>query len=201
MTRPGFGSTSPVLRCGRCGRFVDWENSRLNVVCGCRPHLDLPPVLVREASESDRREALALFRRHFGAGPLIVNGGAVSLEDAHALVAETDAEIAGALAWRPVTGGLHVLALATEPMWQRAGVGGHLLAEAEMLARQQNQSRVIASVTNDNLPALYFYQRRGYRLLAILPDSGAAKPRRPEAIGFGGIAIRDEVQLVKQVAN
>ena len=82
MTKPGFGSTSPVLRCGRCGRFVDWENSRLNVVCGCRPHLDLPPVLVREASERDRREALALFRRHFGAGPLTLNGEAVSLEDA-----------------------------------------------------------------------------------------------------------------------
>ena len=82
-------------------------------------------------------------------------------------------------------------------MWQRAGVGGHLVAEAELLARRQRQPRVIVTVTNDNLPALYFYQRRGYRFSAILRDSGAGLVKGEAAVGFAGIAITDELQLQK----
>lgn len=192
-----FGAKPDVLRCGRCGKFVDWEDARLQVVCDCRPHLDLPPVLVREGSAEDREKALELFRRDFGPAQLVAYGEAVSLENANVLVAETEREIAGALAWRHFDGAFHILALATDPMWQRAGVGGHLVAEAELLARRQEQPRLIVTVTNDNLTALYFYQRRGYRFSAILRDSVAAHAGDQEAIGFAGIPIKDEVQLVK----
>jgi len=197
MNTSGFGAKPAILRCGRCGRFVDWQDARLQVVCGCRPHLELPPVLVREASAADRAKALDLFRDVFRPAQLVSFGEAISLDDAAAFVAETDQGIAGALAWRPFDGALHILALATDPMHQRAGVGGHLVAEAELLARRQNWPRVIVTITNDNLPALYFYQRRGYRLSAVLRDSIAAQTRDQKAIGFAGIPILDEIQLAK----
>jgi ribosomal protein S18 acetylase RimI-like enzyme len=199
MNKLTFGAKPAVLRCGRCGKFVDWEDSRLQVVCGCRPHLELPPVLVREGRASDREKALELFRRDFGPAQLVAYGEAISLEDAATLVAETENEIAGALAWRYFDGALHILALATDPMWQRAGVGGHLVAEAELLARREQQPRVIVTITNDNLPALYFYQRRGYRVSAILRDSVAAHTRDQPAVGFAGIPIVDEIQLAKYI--
>jgi len=197
MNTSGFGAKPAILRCGRCGRFVDWQDARLQVVCGCRPHLELPPVLVREASASDRVKALELFRHVFRPAQLVSYGEAISLDEAAAFVAETDEGIAGALAWRPFDGALHILALATDPMHQRAGVGGHLVAEAELLARRQNWPRVIVTITNDNLPALYFYQRRGYRVSAILRDSFAAHTRDQKTMGFAGIPILDEIQLAK----
>jgi ribosomal protein S18 acetylase RimI-like enzyme len=202
MNAPGFGAKPAILRCGRCGKFVDWQDSRLQVVCGCRPHIELPPVLVREGSPADRVKALELFKRDFGPAQLVAYGEAISLDKAAALVAEvaeTDGEIAGALAWRPFDGALHILALATDPMWQRAGVGGHLVAEAELLARRHNWPRVIVTIANDNLPALYFYQRLGYRLSAILRDSIAAHTREAKAVGFAGIPILDEIQLAKEL--
>ena len=200
MNKLAFGAKPAVLRCGRCGKFVDWADARLQVVCGCRSHLELPPVLVREATAGDREKALELFRRDFGHKQMVAYGEAVSLDDAAALVAETDHEIAGALAWRHFDGALHILALATDPMWQRAGVGGHLVAEAELLARRQSQPRMIVTITNDNLPALYFYQRHGYRLSAILRDSVAAHARDQQpALGFAGISILDELQLSKNL--
>ena len=197
--KAAFGSKSDVMRCGRCGKFVDWEDARLQIVCGCRPQLDLPPVLVRRASAEDRERAMELFRRDFGPAQLVAYGAPISLDDADALVAETYKEIAGALAWRHYDGGFHILALATDPMWQRAGVGGHLVAEAELLARRQQQPRVIVTVTNDNLPALYFYQRRGYRLSAVLPDSLSSQPANRGLVGFANIPIADEVQLAKNL--
>jgi ribosomal protein S18 acetylase RimI-like enzyme len=84
-------------------------------------------------------------------------------------------------------------------MWQRAGVGGHLVAEAELLARRQGLPRVIVTIANDNLPALYFYQRQGYRISAILRDSLAAHTRGQQAVGFAGIPILDEIQLAKEI--
>jgi len=198
MNTSGFGAKPAILRCGRCGRFVDWQDARLQLVCGCRPHLELPPVLVREASASDRVKALELFRHVFRPAQLVSYGEAISLDEAAAFVAETDEGIAGALAWRPFDGALHILALATDPMHQRAGVGGHLVAEAELLARRQNWPRVIVTITNDNLPALYFYQRRGYRVSAILRDSIAAQTRDQKPMGFAGIPILDEMQLAKE---
>ena len=201
MNHLAFGAIHPVLRCGRCGKFADWEESRLQIVCGCRPHLELLPVLVREAATAqDRERAQALFRRYFGHVPQVAFGQPVSLDDAAALVAEAEKEIGAALAWRSFDGALHIMALATEPMWQRAGLGGYLVAEAELLARRQELTRVVVTLTNDNIPALYFYQRHGYRLTAVVPGSVAAQTRAPST-GFAGIQVLDEIQLSKDLQS
>ncbi len=187
-----------VLRCSRCGRFVDWEDARLQVVCECRPHLDLPPVMVREATGTDRDAAQALFARDFRRAGTVTFGEAVVLDDAEALIADMQGEIGGALAWRVNDGTFRIVALATDPMWQRAGVGGYLLAEAELIARRKQVAQMLVTTTNDNLPALYFYQRHGYRITAVLLDTQPVSPDRRPA-GFGGIPVRDEIRLTKQL--
>ena len=125
MIQPEFGARPAVLRCARCGKFVDWEEARLQIVCRCRPHLDLPPVLVRESAQDDRVSALHLFARDFGHTDIVALGDIMNLGDAHLLVAELKDELAGALAYRLMPDALHIIALATDPMWQRSGVGGH----------------------------------------------------------------------------
>jgi ribosomal protein S18 acetylase RimI-like enzyme len=188
-----------VLRCGRCGRIADWKDARVQIVCGCRSRLELPPPLVREAVAADRERALDIFRREFGGRQLVADGQPVSLDNADLLVAETEGGVTGALAWRRVDDALHIMALATDPMWQRSGVGGYLVAEAELLARRQSLPRVRVTVSNDNIPALYFYQRRGYRLSAVLTDSLSAQPANHGIVGFAGIPIVDEIQLSKNL--
>ncbi len=194
-----FGGKSPVLRCSRCGTFVDWSEARAQVVCECRGRIDLPPVLVREAGDRDREAALELFRRDFGGTGLVAFGQLMDLDAAPTLVAEMNGEIAGALAYRLVDAGLHLVALATDPMWQRSGVGGHLVAEAELLARRLEIPRVIVSVTNDNLPSLYFYQRRGYYVTEWIANGVAKYSKSDSLVGFAGIRIRDEIRLEKDL--
>jgi GNAT superfamily N-acetyltransferase len=196
MNDMAFGAAQPVLRCGRCGRFVEWPESRLQVVCSCRPHLELLPVLVREAGPEDREVAHAILRRHFGHAPIIAFGEPVALDSAPVLVAEAEREIGGALAWRLLDHALHVIAVATEPMWQRSGIGGYLLAEAELLARRQGRERVVVTIGNDNVPALYFYQRRGYRISGVAPIAPGS-----HAVGFAGIAVVDEIRLSKDLRD
>jgi ribosomal protein S18 acetylase RimI-like enzyme len=195
-----FGAKPAVLRCSRCGRFVDWEEAQVQVICSCKPHVDLPPVLVREATDSDRAAARELFARDFGRTKVVAYGEVMDIDQMPALVAVRYDDPSGALAYRLHGDALHIVALATDPMWQRSGVGGHLVAEAELLARRLNLRRLVVSTTNDNLPALYFYQRRGYRMTDFVPNNVIVHTGQ-EVSGFAGIAVRDEIRLEKSLAG
>jgi GNAT superfamily N-acetyltransferase len=198
MPPEDYGAKPAVLRCARCGRFVDWDDARLQIVCGCKPHIDLPPVLVREATDADRAAARELFERDFGRTKIVAFGEVMDIDQMPALVALMHSEPSGALAYRLLGDALHIVALATDPMWQRSGVGAYLVAEAELLARRLNLVRIVVATTNDNLPALYFYQRRGYRLTELVPDSVVAQIKAQHD-GFGGIPMRDEIRLQKNL--
>jgi ribosomal protein S18 acetylase RimI-like enzyme len=195
-----FPEKSAVLRCSRCGKIVDWADARLQIICDCRPHIDLPPVLVREATDDDRVTARELFQRDFGRSRIVAFGEVMDIDQMPALVAIVHADPSGALAYRLLGDALHIVALATDPMWQRSGVGAYLVAEAELLARRLKLARVVVVITNDNLPALYFYQRRGYRLTDLISESVVAHTHQ-QSIGFAGIPVRDEIRLEKRLTG
>jgi GNAT superfamily N-acetyltransferase len=186
-----------VLRCSRCGKFVDWREARLQVVCECRSRLELPPVAVREATDQDREAVTSRFRRDFGRTKIVAFGAVMSLDDVPALVAEMNGELAGALGYRLREDALQIVALATEAEWQRSGVGGHLVAAAESLAHRLHLGKTVFCATNDNLPALYFYQRCGYVISEVVV--GSLIPIVPPGAisGFAGIPPRDEIRLEK----
>jgi len=199
MSPIAFSARPTVLRCGRCGRFMDWAEGRIQVVCGCRSHIDLPPVLTREAAPDERQGVLDLFQQDFGRTRVATFGDVVDLSAVDTIVAEMSGGVAGALAWRQVGDAVHVVAIATDPMWQRSGVGGHLLAEAEAQARRAGLKRLLVTATNDNLPALYFYQRHGYRIIEIVRDATAAHPEMRPLPGFADIPALDELRLEKRI--
>jgi ribosomal protein S18 acetylase RimI-like enzyme len=73
----------------------------------------------------------------------------------------------------------------------------------EQAAAERGCRRLWVLTTNDNVDALRFYQRRGFRLAELHPgavdDSRARlKPEIPEA-GEHGIPLRDELVLDKEV--
>jgi len=173
----------------------------VQTVCGCRPRMELPPVLVRQAAPEDREDTLALFRRDFGRAAIVAFGDVMILENHPAIVAEMRGEVAGALAYRLLPDALHVVALATDPMWQRSGVASHLVAEAEELAKRHGLKRLVFATTNDNLPALYFYQRRGWTITEVVAGAMVPHVRTPDSAGFAGIPVRDEIRLVKELAG
>lgn len=80
------------------------------------------------------------------------------------------------------------------------GVGTALLAAVEEAAHRAGARRVWLITTNDNVDALRFYQRRGYRIVAVYPDaleeSRRLKPTIPP-VGSYGIPMRDEIELEK----
>ena len=87
----------------------------------------------------------------------------------------------------------------------RQGIGTALLEAIEAIAEAGGCRRLWLITTNDNVDALRFYQRRGFRLVRI--DAGAVdrareaiKPSIP-SIGDHGIPIRDELVLEKPLGG
>jgi hypothetical protein len=70
--------------------------------------------------------------------------------------------------------------------------------EARVLFDQDFERTKIVSTTNDNLPALYFYQRRGYRLTHLVPDNVLLHTHQVVA-RFAGIPTCDEIRLEKRI--
>ena len=171
MSPSVFSAKPSVLRCSRCGKFVDWAEARLQIVCDCRPHLDLPPVLTREARRKTGRPRSRCSAVTSAARASQASARSFPSSETSTIVADMQGDISGALAWKRREDALQIVALATDPMWQRSGVGGYLVAEAETLARRTGARRVVLATTNDNLPALYFYQRRGYRITEVVRNA------------------------------
>ena len=114
-----------------------------------------------------------------------------------ALVAEVDGEIAGVLTWVLRGSSMEVLTLHAARQW--AGAGTALVAAARRVAEASGAHRLWLITTNDNVDALRFYQRRGFRLTQVHPDAvdrsrATLKPGIPET-GEHGIAIHDEIEL------
>jgi ribosomal protein S18 acetylase RimI-like enzyme len=94
--------------------------------------------------------------------------------------------------------GLAAEIVAMEACETRRGVGTALLVALEGVLERIGVREVWVTTTNDNLDALRFYQRRGFRLEAVrrdaVRDARLLKPAIPHR-GAYGIPICDEVDL------
>jgi len=86
-----------------------------------------------------------------------------------------------------------------------AGTGSALLAAVRGVAEHAGCTRLWVVTTNDNVDALRFYQRRGFRLTALRPGAVDAsretlKPEIPTS-GSYGIPLRDELELEMELLS
>ncbi len=119
------------------------------------------------------------------------------------LVAEDGGRLVGVLTYVVEGAGCEIPTLHVDD--PRRGLGTTLVAAVEKVARRAGCARLSVITTNDNVDALRFYQRRGFRLAGLHPggvDESRArlKPEIPET-GEYGIPIRDELILEKEVGE
>ena len=78
------------------------------------------------------------------------------------------------------------------------GVGTALIETVKQAAGRERCRRLFVVTTNDNTPALRFYQKRGFVIAAVhvnaIEKDRRLKPEIP-LTGMDGIPIRDEIEL------
>lgn len=159
-----------------------------------------PIIIVPPRSESDKAWLTDLWRSEWGGEIMVTKGKVHRLEDMEAIIAWAGQERVGAATYRLEGDSCELMSLNAQS--EGKGIGGALLSAIEEMARNAGCSRVWLITSNDNLDALRFYQRRGYRLVAVYPgaidETRKLKPSIP-LVGYHGIPIRDEIELEKRL--
>jgi GNAT superfamily N-acetyltransferase len=160
------------------------------------PRLEVAPL----RDDADRRWLADLWRSEWSGETMVTRGRVHRLRDLSALIARDGDRRVGAVTFRIEDDECELLSLnASEP---GRGVGGELLGAVEQAARGAGCRRLWLITTNDNLDALRFYQRRGFRLAALHPgavdQARSLKPAISE-VGNFGIPIHDEIELEKRL--
>jgi ribosomal protein S18 acetylase RimI-like enzyme len=158
--------------------------------------LSEPRVRLRDESDREQVEAFLAERSSLHVARL---GRLEAVLEHPALVAERDGALAGVLTFVIDGDACEILTLHAAERF--AGIGSALIERVEAMAADAGCTRLWLITTNDNVDALRFYQRRGFRLAALhrgsVDDSRARlKPEIPR-IGEHGIDLRDELELEK----
>ena len=150
-----------------------------------------------EINDTNRHAANALIEKYFFTLDMVCRGEVIAMQTQDGFLCEKDGIFVGVITFMRRGDMLDITALCTDVQGQ--GVGTMLLTMVKEQAVLQNMAGVSLITTNDNLNALYFYQRQGFLLshadIGAVTRARAIKPQIP-LFGEYDIPIKDELELV-----
>lgn len=154
-------------------------------------------MLVRPITPADRPVLTGLASRLWGAEVVVGHGVVFRLPDLPGFLAISDDDVVGVLTYTPVDADT-VEIVTIDALRRTEGIGTALLDTMAAAAIELGARRLVLTTTNDNVDALRFYQRRGFRLVALrageVTRSRELKPEIP-LTGEHGIPLTDELEL------
>lgn len=153
--------------------------------------------MAREAiQDADRDEVGRFIERHWRSRVVMSHGKAYYPHQENGFFERRDDRIVGLLTYTIEDGAMEILTL--NSTLEGAGIGSALMLCAIDAARKEQLKRVWLTTSNDNLHAIGFYQRLGFRMTAIhlgrVDEARKTKPQIPE-FGERGVRIQDEIVM------
>lgn len=146
-----------------------------------------------EIQDCDRQEMAEFIDQHWYGKLVITLGRQHYPHKEQGFIERHDGRIAGVLTYRVDEEGMQILTV--NSALEGRGVGSSLMLDATEKARKLGCRRIWLTSTNENLRAIGFYQRLGFRLVAVHLDTveqmRKLKPRIPMT-DPRGIPIQDE---------
>jgi len=154
--------------------------------------------MIQKLTEADRPEVKDFINEQWHAPHISIKGQLYYPHQSEGYIIRRDDKIAGLVTFRGDGDSIQMLTLNnTKP---GTGLGYKLVLQVIDEARKRNADRVWLTTTNDNLKAIGFYQRLGFRLEALYRGAidqarKTIKKEIPE-YGFNGLPIHDEIEMV-----
>jgi GNAT superfamily N-acetyltransferase len=154
---------------------------------------------VRTIDSHDRERIRAFLERRWGGPTIMLDGRAIDAATLPGFIAFADDDaVAGLITL--LDDPLQSEIVTLDAVLPQTGLGTDLVEHAAERARALGLGRLLARTTNDNLEALRFYQRRGFRLHRLAAGAIDLEREANPAIallGRHGIPLRDEISLVR----
>ena len=192
-------SENPVFKCSVCGKPACAEHVRLRPVCSACSGKSAAKYIVEKAVLlRDQKKIKKFVRLFWGEEELLTFDRVFRVAELPAFVAKVGKEVVGFVSFAGIQDDLIVVALGMLPEYQGFGIGSSLIAKVEGEARRLGSKRILVSTSNDDLPALAFYQSSGFQIYEVKPNVIAEK-HRGVLRGIGNLPVRDELRLQKSV--
>ena len=147
-------------------------------------------------SNEDKSWALRLLQENWGSAIMVTRGKIHRVDELPGFIAIHDGKPAGLITYEVVGDDCEITSM--NSLVEGQGIGSALADAVKDAAAAAGCRRLWLITTNDNTAALRFWQKRGFKLVAVYPDaveqSRRIKPEIP-LIGNDGIPIRDEIEL------
>ncbi len=156
---------------------------------------------IRKLTDSDRAFVKSVMVEHWRGEFLYIEGEKVFPNTLEGFVSEgPDGQQQGLLTYRVLPAHCEIVSL--NAFEKVSGIGTRLVETLIMECKSRRSSIIHLMTTNDNLNAIRFYQRRGFRIIKVnvgaIDEARKIKPSIP-LIGNFGIAIHDEIVMEREV--
>ena len=156
----------------------------------------MPSFTVRPLTPADRDWVARHIADRWGAEIVVAHGVVYRPAELPGFAAVQDEDVAGLVTYNIEGDACEIVTI--DSSHPGLGIGTALIEAVECAAIASGCRRLWLITTNDNLHALGFYQKRGFRLVALRPGAvdraRKLKTEIPET-GNDGIPIRDEIEL------
>src|SRR5215470_15954053 len=150
---------------------------------------------VRLKEPTDQAWVESILRRCWGGSDIVVRGCVYKAADLPALIAGNRE---GLCTFAIESDGMSAELVTINALVPAKGIGTALIGALISRLAANGVRSLRVTTTNDNVNALGFYQRRGFRIIAVLPgavdQARKIKPSIP-LIGYRGIEVHDALVL------
>jgi ribosomal protein S18 acetylase RimI-like enzyme len=151
---------------------------------------------IRRTGDQDRAWMRRLLHQYWASDKILSRGRVHDVVHADGFAAFQNDEPVGLITYRVEGDSCEILT--HNSMADSGGIGSCLLAATRTEARNRGCRRLWLVTTNDNTPALRFYQRRDFDICAFhrdaITEGRRLKPEIPDE-GLFGIRVRHEIEL------
>ena len=150
---------------------------------------------IRALVPDDKPWVTEFVTKRWGAEIVVARGVIYYPRDLPGFVAVQEKEKVGLVTYFITRDNCEIVSL--DSLRTSTGIGTSLVEAVIETARHSHCRRLSLTTTNDNLNALRFYQKRGFRLVAVHRNAVeiARQHKQIPKLGADGIPIRDEIEL------
>lgn len=151
-----------------------------------------------KARDSDKNQLEKFLKKNWGDCEMVISSGRYNYKNLQAYIYKDVGCVVGLITFIQRATNLEIISV--DSTIKSKGIGTALINHLEKTSRDLSVKKISVITTNDNLEALRFYQKNGYRIVEVFPnavkEARKIKPSIP-LFAANGIPILDELRLEK----
>jgi len=190
-------NSQAVYACNVCGKPLCPQHAKLRTLCpACLKKTTLNYTIVKAKTKKEKEKIREFVERFWGEQEQLTFDKRFIVAELPTYIAKEKDSIVGFISFAETEDATIITALGILPQCQNAGVGKALIKKVEAETKQLSKKQLLVSTSNDDLPALAFYQSLGFQIYEVKPDVIAEKHGKIIK-GISGLPVRDELRLRK----